>query len=202
MGWLAGRDVITRTGGEAAQGTSARPVPGTPVRQYATVTGYREVMQTRRAAVVRRIARLLLLFCTLLGLAAMHTIGHDAAGHGTGHGHVRSPPAAATQHVIAMAQVGLSAVVPVVEPVGCAGDGCTPVDLMVHGTSGGMSGWGLCVAVLSSFAIALLLSALLLTRVTGRSRLPDLGGGAARSPRGPPGRALGLSVAAMSVLRM
>lgn len=166
------------------------------------MTGYREVVQTGRAAVVRRSARLLLLFCTLLGLAAMHTIGHDAAGHGTGHDQAVSQQAAATQHVVAMAQVTLSAVVPVVEPVGCAGDGCTLVDLMAHGTSGGMSGWGLCVAVLSSFAIALLLVALLLTRVTGRSRPRDSGGGAARSSRGPPGRAIGLSVAAMSVLRI
>jgi hypothetical protein len=149
-------------------------------------------------------ARLVLLACTLFGLAAMHTIGHNAAGHGAGHNddHAESQPAAATEHVVAMAQVALNAVVPVVEPGGCAGDRCTPTALVAHGTSGGMSGWGLCVAVLSSFAIAVLLFALLLTRASGRFRLWEMSGGPARSPRGPPGRSFGLSVAAVSVLRI
>ena len=165
------------------------------------MTGYREVMQTGTAAAVGRMARLVLLACTLLGLAAMHTIGHNAAGHGTGQDHEASQPAVASQHVVGMAQAALTVVVSVARPGGCGG-GCAPMALMAYGTSGGMSGWGLCVAVLSSFAVVVLLLALLLTTVSARSRLGNLSAGAARAPRGPPGRSFGLAVAAMSVLRI
>lgn len=151
---------------------------------------------------VGRIARLVLLACTLLGLAAMHTIGHHATGHGTGHNHDHavSQPAAATQHVVEMARATLTAVVPGAEPGGCAG--CTPMTLMAHSTTGGMSGWDLCVAVLSSFAVLVLLLVLLLTTVSGRSRPRDFSTGVSRSPRGPPGRSFGLAVTALSVLRI
>jgi hypothetical protein len=132
----------------------------------------------------------------------MHTIGHNAAGHRAGHDQAASQPAAATQHVVGMAQATLTAVVPFAEPGGCAGDGCIPMAVLAHGTGGGMSGWGLCVAVLSSFAVVVLLLALLLTGVTGRSRIRNPGGGVSRSPRGPPGKSFSLAVAAMSVLRI
>ncbi|MEU7931318.1 hypothetical protein [Micromonospora echinofusca] len=182
----------------------------------------------RTTATAARGARLLLLVGTLLGLAAMHTIGHDS--HQTGH------PANPSAH-IAVAPVPHAAVVPaphaarapvasaphaalaLVPPsqgvaaphavgaaleavVGCPG-GCASEELLPAGggTGGGLPGWGVCLAVLGAFAAALLLAALLSVRV--RAVGPTGGGsvGAFPPPRAPPPRPVGLRLATVSVLR-
>jgi len=63
-----------------------------------------------------------------------------------------------------------------------------------------MGSWDLCVAVLSAFAIALLLAALLLIAVTGRFP-PRCDGQRRASPRAPPILPFGLTLATVSVLR-
>ncbi|MEU8044839.1 hypothetical protein AB0B71_11930 [Micromonospora echinofusca] len=171
----------------------------------------------RTTATAARGARLLLLVGTLLGLAAMHTIGHDS--HQTGH------PANPSAH-IAVAPVPHAAVVPaphaaraLVPPsqgvaaphavgaaleavVGCPG-GCASEELLPAGggAGGGLPGWGVCLAVLGAFAAALLLAALLSVRV--RAVGPTGGGsvGAFPPPRAPPPRPVGLRLATVSVLR-
>lgn len=166
---------------------------------------------TSRVAVVGRVAQLLVLACTLLGLAAMHTIGHTGLGHHHAAGHDAVPAAADAEHlfvarlVIATmhdAAAVTSRSVPPTGPDGCAGDGCTPTAGMPGGAGGGMAGWDLCVAVLSALAVATLLTVLLLSVVAGRA--PPRPDGTAHSvARAGPSRAgLGLRLTAVSVLRI
>jgi hypothetical protein len=159
-------------------------------------------MHRRRAAVVGRVARLVLLACTLLGLAAMHTIGHSAVGHGAGHyDEVGDPPTSAAEVLGAMAQAAGGTPDLLAALDGCAGDGCAHAALMPSG-DGGMGGWELCVAVLSAFAVAVLLVALLLAAVTGRFAPPAGRRRGIAAPRGPPVRQFGLTLATVSVLRI
>ncbi|MCL7457326.1 hypothetical protein M8I35_09035 [Micromonospora sp. MSM11] len=171
----------------------------------------------RTTVTAARGARLLLLVGTLLGLAAMHTIGHDS--HQTGH--PANPSAHAAVGPVPHAAVGsvphaaLALVPPsqgVAAPhvvgaalqavVGCPG-GCAAEELLPAGggTGGGLPGWGVCLAVLGAFAAALLLAALLSVRV--RAVGPTGGGsvGAFPPPRAPPPRPVGLRLAEVSVLR-
>ena len=159
-------------------------------------------MHRRRAAVVGRVARLVLLACTLLGLAAMHTIGHSAAGHRAGHhDEVGHPPIHAAEILGVMAQAAGGAEDLLAGSDGCAGDGCVHAALMPSG-DGGMGGWELCVAVLSAFAVAVLLAALLLAAVTGRFAPPAGRRRGITAPRGPPVQPFGLTLATVSVLRI
>ncbi|SCF44908.1 hypothetical protein GA0074696_6079 [Micromonospora purpureochromogenes] len=170
--------------------------------------------------------RLLLLACTLLGLAAMHTIGHSThsvASHPDGH--------AAAMSLRAMAaQAALPDAVPVIHGAGpvsfagqvggvamgdCSGDGCgraAPADQRASARPGGAValpadqpgdaplGWSVCLAVLGAFTVALLVATLLL----GRAR-PAVAtrhaSGRSRGPRAPPPRPVGLRLATVSVLR-
>jgi hypothetical protein len=66
---------------------------------------------------------------------------------------------------------------------------------------GGMGGWELCVAVLSAFAVAIMLAALLIAAVTGRFA-PPAGRRRGIVARGPPERPFGLTLATVSVLRI
>ncbi len=152
------------------------------------------VVRTAAAVTTGRWVRLLLLLCTLIGLAAMHTLGHGAhgsggpgsAGHRTGH------PAA--EHVAAPAGMALAA--------GCPGDGCRPDAVLPLGHLGGeLSGWSVCLAVLGTFAVALLVAVLL--RLGSRPVGPAARGSVRLSPgpRAPPPRPLGLRLATASVLR-
>ena len=158
----------------------------------AVATGYRRRVHTGSAAIGRRIARLVLLACTLFGLAAMHTIGHGAVDHA---GHHREPSAAVTLALFAIDDVAPSA------SHDCVADGCGQAAAR-HGSGGhGMGIAELCVAVLGALAVAVLLAALLLTMITGRSppRAPRCQ--ERKASRAPPVLPFGLTLAAVSVLR-
>ncbi|MGW5667602.1 hypothetical protein [Micromonospora sp. NPDC003776] len=164
------------------------------------------------AAVTGRWVRLLLLLCTLVGLTAMHTLGHGthtpadhATPHGTGH-HPAAVEPAATWALAGMTgrtdsdpMAGLPALVRAVS--GCPGDACHLRALPLGDLGGHPSGWAVCLAVLGAFAVVLLLAALL--RARSRTAGPIAAGPLrlAAGPRAPPGRPYGLRLTAVSVLR-
>ncbi|MEV8507670.1 DUF6153 family protein [Actinoplanes sp. NPDC051475] len=138
-----------------------------------------------------RVARWLLLACTLFGLAAMHTLGHagtHAAGEHSAGGHV-------TVGTLAMQAMAVGAA----KGEGCAG-GCTHLGPLSSG-DGGMAGWSVCLAVLSGFAVLVLLAALWWAAVMRRRMSGLQGGRRVAGARAPPVR-FGLVLAAMSVLRL
>jgi hypothetical protein len=148
------------------------------------MTGYRGRV-LGGATVGVRIARLVLLACTLFGLSAMHTIGHGGVGH---VGHPDEPRVAAMGTAFAAGDA--------------ASDGCECDHAAMQPLGGGgMSGWGLCVAVLGALAVAVLLAALLLRAVTGRHPPRTARGPCSRAPRAPPVLPFGLTLATVSVLR-
>ncbi|SCL18030.1 hypothetical protein GA0070624_1435 [Micromonospora rhizosphaerae] len=140
-----------------------------------------------------RWVRLLLLLSTLVGLAAMHTLGHGAhapGGHSAGHAEAQhgARPAAAPD------EVGMTD--------GCAADDCRHAAVLPLGDLGDdPSGWTVCLAVLGAFAVALLVAVLL--RARSRVVGPALRGALrlAAGPRAPPPRPFGLRLATASVLR-
>jgi hypothetical protein len=108
----------------------------------------------------------MLLASTLLALAAMHTVGHT--GMQMNAGVLVMPGSTAT--LVSRHVAPSEAVQAVVAAVmgGCADDGCA--DPSHHG-GGPMSGWSICLAVLSGVAVIVLLAALLRRATTGRSRM-------------------------------
>lgn len=146
-----------------------------------------------RAVAAGRVARWVLLACTLFGLAAMHTLGHAGMRMDAHPGHSPAGATAAAMDVSA----GFAAAVSTVthDCPGCA-HASGP-----HGpVRGGMPGWSVCVAVLTGLAV-LLLAALLWARsrpIGAPSRDVTAGPWA---PRGPPGLT-GLALARLSVLRI
>lgn len=136
-------------------------------------------------AVGGRVARLVLLVCTLFGLAAMHTIGHGGVDHSSHHDESQVVAAGMT-----------------LAPGDAASDGCECDHAALQPLGGGrMGGWGLCVAVLGALAVAVLLAALLLGAVTGRHPPRTARGPGCTGPRAPPVLRLGLTLATVSVLR-
>ncbi|MET8837905.1 DUF6153 family protein [Micromonospora sp. NPDC004540] len=137
-----------------------------------------------RTAVTGRWVRLLLLLCTLVGLTAMHTLGHG------GHASAGRPAAHAAGHT------GEAATAP-----DCMDDGCPVRALPLTHPGGDPSGWSICLAVLGAFAVVLLLAVLL--RAGSRGVAPAAGGPLrhAAGPRAPPPRPYGLRLATTSVLR-
>ncbi|NES26438.1 hypothetical protein GCE86_28465 [Micromonospora terminaliae] len=136
-----------------------------------------------RTAVSGRWVRLLLLLSTLLGLTAMHTLGHG------GHASAGPPAAHAAGH-------GAAAVT----PTDCGDDGCPVRALPLTHPGNDPSGWSVCLAVLGAFAVGLLLAVLL--GAGSRSAVPTVRGRLrlATGPRAPP-RSHGLRLATTSVLR-
>ena len=136
--------------------------------------------------VSEHLARLLLLACTVLGVAALHTIGH-AALSGLDH-HDRVAAAAATVVTVNAGDLG-----------GCDGDGCA------HNTAAPAGGtdtsrWrDVCVAVLSVLAVGWLAAGLCM-----RARNETRSAGT-RTWRPPPGIArgpsMGLALSTVAVLR-
>jgi hypothetical protein len=120
----------------------------------------------------------------LFGLAAMHTIGHGGVDHAGHHAESQEPAAGVT---LAMG--------------GAAPDGCCShaAELPIRG--GGMGSWDLCVAVLSAFAVAVLLAALLLITATGRHPPRSARDPSRWGSRAPPILPFGLTLATVSVLR-
>ncbi|WP_433389431.1 hypothetical protein [Micromonospora sp. KLBMP9576] len=162
-------------------------------------------------------ARLLLLACTLLGLAAMHTIGHDShpTGHPAAHANAPAPhanapaphanaPAGPAPHADAPRHGGTvpyAVGVALRDVAGCSG-GCAAERLLPFGGPGGeLPGWGVCLAVLGAFAVTLLIAALLSAGVRAVGPPGRRTVGAIPSTRAPPPRAVGLRLATVSVLR-
>ncbi|MFE9202807.1 hypothetical protein [Micromonospora sp. NPDC007230] len=166
-------------------------------------------MRTAPAVTTGPWVRLLLLLCTLVGLTAMHTLGHGTHASGGPGDHAAAnhgaPPAAvAGPAALPAAVAGMAG--------DCHGDGCGPARvlppadaqarLLPLGDPGGdRSGWSICLAVLGAFAVTLLVA--LLLRAGSRTYGPAarVALGAAPGPRAPPPRPYGLRLAAVSVLR-
>ena len=146
----------------------------------------------------------MLLSCTLFGLAMMHTLGHAgpramthhqlAAAVGVAADGVHDSPALS---VLVPPALASAAFVPSTMASGhCSGDHCDG-----HG-SGGMSGWSVCLAVLSGLIALVLLVALLSWMVAGRGRTRGKHAGRSPVPRGPPRRMAGLALVSVAVLRI
>ncbi|MDI6101395.1 DUF6153 family protein [Actinoplanes sp. NEAU-A12] len=131
------------------------------------------------------ITRWVLLVCTLVGLAAMHTIGHTGP---TGGMH----PAAASTATVMVGVPGAVAAVSAAAP--CLDGHCDG-----HGS---MDPFSVCMAVLQGLAVAVLLAVLLLTVLGGHGRPHAAARPAAGAPRAPPARRTGLTIAEISVLRI
>ncbi|MEH0981935.1 hypothetical protein [Micromonospora sp. CPCC 205556] len=158
--------------------------------------------------------RLLLLTCTLLGLAAMHTIGHGAhvgPGHPIGSGVAGTPSGPLHHDEPARAAPSRPGGHGAAAPDRPGGHGAAAAEpavatrdhaavLPVTPPDGGTPLWSVCLAVLGALGTAVLL-ALRRQRGTrpatasGRPVRPSSGS------RGPPRRALGLRLATVSVLR-
>jgi hypothetical protein len=88
-------------------------------------------------AVSGHVARLLLLACTVLGVAALHTIGHTGLTGPGGH----RPAAASAVPAIVAGDLG-----------DCDGDGCLHLAAGPAGAADTSRWWEVCVAVLSALA--------------------------------------------------
>jgi hypothetical protein len=134
---------------------------------------------------IGRAARWLLLLGTLFGLAAMHTLGHG----GMRMDHDPRPAA------VAMVPAGPAVTGVVAVPSPCP-DGHCPDD---HGA---MSGGSICLAVLGGLALCTLLAALLVAWQRERGPLRGAPASAPGTPRAPPMRRTGLTLASAAVLRI
>jgi hypothetical protein len=138
---------------------------------------------------VGRTARLALLLATALGLAFMHTLGHTG---------VRADPhptmsAMNTTTTTADAAGKLKAAVTVAQP--CPDGHCDG-----HGGHG-PAAWSACLAILTGLAvIVMLLDLLTAVRVQRLLSVPEVL--RALSPRAPPDRTTGLTLASAAVLRI
>ncbi|WP_157746284.1 hypothetical protein [Micromonospora inositola] len=159
-------------------------------------------MRTKAALATGRWVRLLVLLGTLVGLAAMHTVGHGAhasGGHRAGH-----PTQRAGHHLglpAVLAEPAATVATAVGAVAGCPGDGCHARALPLSGPGGDRSGWSVCLAVLGAFAVALLVAVLLraASRAVGRAARGSLR--PASGPRAPPSRPFALRLGTASVLR-
>jgi len=142
---------------------------------------------TAAPAVGERLARLLLLALTALGVAALHTIGHAAFTDRSHH--------PARQGIATVAATVVSAPVPG-DRDGCDGDGCTHQVALPAGTGQTSRWWEVCAAILSLIAIGALVAGL-------RWRTGGGGPAASTERRRPPPltRALGLTLAVGAVVR-
>ncbi|WKU03902.1 hypothetical protein [Micromonospora sp. HUAS LYJ1] len=150
------------------------------------------------ATTTGRWLRLLLLVGTLLGLSAMHTLGHDVhlgGGHPAGHGTATDGAhRSAAGHDAPADRSLLREPVPA---VGGCGDGCAAA-LPGGSPDSPSTVWSVCLAVLGALTVTVLVLLFAVrTRPAGVSRPPSR----PREPRAPPPRPLGLRLATVSVLR-
>jgi len=137
-----------------------------------------------------RALRWLLLCATLVGLAAMHTLGHAGVSHGMAMSGDHAGPTAHAAPPIVPPHVHLA------QPWS---QGC------VHLTGGYPTdsppeGWSVCLAILATLAVVGLLRWLL--RATGRHRAPAAPAQpVAVGPRAPPRPLFGIRLVDVSVLR-
>ncbi|MEV8516447.1 DUF6153 family protein [Dactylosporangium sp. NPDC051484] len=151
-----------------------------------------------------RTARLALLLATLLGLTAMHTLGHHGprSPGGDEHPATAAGPTGGSTAVPTAEHAAWAPLTAVLTVAGaCSADGCGAPLAGPAGDHAGMSDWEVCLAVLVAFAVLLLAAALLHARrgtaaAAARARVTRRCG-----PRAPPPRPVGLTLAAVSVLR-
>ncbi|GAA1380087.1 hypothetical protein [Catellatospora chokoriensis] len=169
----------------------------------------------RRLSTARpgRAARVLVLLATLVGLAAMHTLGHGGAAHAAmtpmpGHETATAAEATAAGMAAAVAmtaaqvQAGAAtaAQVEAVPQEGCPDGHCAGLLAPPARHSAGMDWWDVCVAVLTALGVLLLLCWLVGVVSRRGSGTPSQARAVAAS-RGPPVRGLGLTLATVSVMR-
>jgi hypothetical protein len=164
------------------------PAPRTPRRIDRPGPG-------RAAVLVAALGRLLLIACTVIGVAALHTVGH--AGVDTDQHSAATPGAV---------QTALNAVVPPsVRPAdtsndnGCDGDGCTHQIAMPGDGNDSRHGWDVCLAILTLLLVTVLTA-------FARRRTDDAPPRPATGRRRPPPRdwacpAVGLTLASTAVVR-
>ncbi|WP_144124547.1 hypothetical protein [Catellatospora sichuanensis] len=159
----------------------------------------------RRLSTARpgRTARVLLLLATLVGLAAMHTLGHGGAAHAAmtpmpGHG--TAPAAEGTAAGMTATVAAMAAHVEAVPQEGCPDGHCARLLVPPGRHTAGMDWWDLCVAVLTALGVLLLLF-WLLGVVSRRHPAGPSRARAGAASRGPPVRGLGLTLATVSVMR-
>ncbi|MBQ0990005.1 hypothetical protein KBX08_07855 [Micromonospora sp. H61] len=144
---------------------------------------------TQPAARTGHLVRFVLLACTLIGLAAMHSLGHDPSSMQSDGGH--SGHSSPTTAVLA----------PPAAQDGCTSDTCDQQTVTPAGHGNGhMPGWQVCLAVVTALSLAVVLGLLLFTR-TSRAHTRIRSACRATSCRAPPARRLGLHLASVSVLR-
>ena len=136
-----------------------------------------------------RLARLLLLACTVLGVAALHTIGHAAIGVVDHH----------DRSTVSVPLTLAATVVPVAPGTddGCTGDGCDHQAVLPGATRDSSRWWDVCLGVLSVLAVAVLAAASLHLR----GLLRPTAGARRRPPPSPAGSRLGLDLKIVTVLR-
>jgi hypothetical protein len=117
-------------------------------------------------------ARLVLLACTLFGLAAMHTVGHGAVTDSPHRTVAGSSPIA----TIAAGVTGVGG-----DRDDCGGDGCAHRAAPPGDSRGGPWWWEVCTAVLTGVAGAALLALLLALPTRRSSPSPPAGRGRHRS---------------------
>jgi len=144
----------------------------------------------RRATDIGRGVRWLLLAATVFGLAMMHTLGH------AGMQMDASPHSDAPHAVSVMTGAQAPAVQPAVMFVAAAP--CTDG----HCGGGAMNGWSVCVAVLGGLAIVTILTALLVCRRRDPTVTPGEDASTPGTPRAPPRRRAGLTLATTTALRI
>ena len=150
-------------------------------------------VQATDATMLGRAARWMLLFCTLFGLATMHTLGHAGMDSHTGVVSMASTQVDLLPGGTGSGMLRFEAVVTPCPDGHCGGG---------HGT-GGMDAWSVCLAVLGGLATVILLSVLLLRHRSGSVRPHDRAAGGPPVSRAPPGRRnLGLHVASLTVMRI
>jgi hypothetical protein len=143
---------------------------------------------------IGRAARWVLLFCTLIGLATMHTLGHAGVHLGVS-AHATAMPGGAAAEMDAAAAPGRLSESVVAAP--CSGDHCGG-----QPDHGGLGGWSVCLAVLGGLAaVTVLLAGLLLGHRRGPARVPGPAPVHRCAARAAPERT-GLRVASVSVLRI
>lgn len=159
-----------------------------------------ELMAVPVASTGRRAPRLptvrwLLLAWTLLGLAAMHTLGHTGAGHSMA---MPQPPAVHRLQTTAMMLAEHAVHVSAPAGQACASSCAHVSDGFPAG--GHPDSWSVCLAILAALAVVVVVGWLL--------RAATVRGGANRSmrplsvtPRAPPLPGVGLRLADLSVLR-
>lgn len=154
--------------------------PSPPAARAATVCPVKSA-----GAVSGHLARLLLLVCTVLGVAALHTVGHAAlAGQGREH-----PATAAAVAAVVPGDLG-----------GCDGDGCPHHAAGPGGAADTSRWWDVCVAVLGALAAGAL-AVRLWARARGASPVVSAPARWRPPPRSGRASTAGLIVTSMVVLR-